>query len=66
MLKLTYRIYDGEELTKTGQYAAEVIGPMKNNFDTHREFIQGYMTNLKSNFEYHSEKAMLRMLDELY
>jgi hypothetical protein len=66
MIKVSYKIFDGTELQKTGEYSAVVVSSFKNNFSDKHDFIQSYMDNLMSNFEHHSEKVMLRILDDLY
>jgi len=65
-IKVTYRILDGDKVVKTGRYTNVVAKPMKNNFSPHSEFIEYYLNDLKSNFEYHSEKAVLQIVDDLY
>jgi hypothetical protein len=65
-IKLTYRILDGDQVIKTGRYSSVVAKPIKNNFNSHSQFIESYLDDLKSNFEYHSEKAILQILDDLY
>lgn len=65
-IKITYRIFDGDQVVKTGRYTNVVAKPVKNNFSPRSEFIEYYLNDLKSNFEYHSEKAILQIVDDLY
>ncbi|MFT3752983.1 MAG: hypothetical protein QM800_08950 [Paludibacter sp.] len=64
--KVTYKIFDGDTPVKVGQYSAVVAKPLKNKFNPHSEFVGAYINDLKSNFEYHTEKVILRILDDLY
>jgi len=65
-IKVTYRILDGDQVVKTGRYTNVVAKPVKNNFSPRSEFVEYYLNDLKSNFEYHSEKAILQIVDDLY
>ena len=65
-IKVSYRILDGDKTIKTGRYSADVIGMSRNNYNRNDLFIDDYINLLFSNFEFHSEKLIIQILDDLY